>query len=89
VSWSIGIAVVSVAAARLISRRPSFHLQSALVALFLCAVRVSAWLDGTGIGLRIGRSITESHGGRLRAAEQSPCGASSYFTLPIIIEACA
>jgi len=89
VSWSIGIAVVSVAAALLISRRPSFHLQSAPVSLFLCAVMISAWFDGTGMGLRISRSIIESHGGHLWAADQSPCGASFYFTLPTIIEACA
>jgi len=46
-------------------------------------------LDGTGMGLRISRSIIESHGGRLWAADQSPHGASFYFTLPTIIEVCA
>jgi signal transduction histidine kinase len=37
---------------------------------------------GTGMGLRISRSIIESHGGRLWAADDSPRGASFYFTLP-------
>ena len=37
---------------------------------------------GTGMGLRISRSIIESHGGRLWAAENSPRGASLCFTLP-------
>lgn len=39
-------------------------------------------LNGTGMGLRISRSIIESHGGRLWAAHNSPRGASFHFTLP-------
>jgi PAS domain S-box-containing protein len=42
---------------------------------------------GTGMGLRISRSILESHGGRLWAAANSPRGASFYFTLPTRAEA--
>jgi C4-dicarboxylate-specific signal transduction histidine kinase len=42
---------------------------------------------GTGMGLRISRSIIESHGGRLWAADNSPRGASFYFTLPSKAEA--
>jgi NO-binding membrane sensor protein with MHYT domain/nitrogen-specific signal transduction histidine kinase len=42
---------------------------------------------GTGMGLRISRSIIESHGGRLWAANNSPCGASFCFALPAKAEA--
>ena len=37
---------------------------------------------GTGMGLRISRSIIESHGGRLWAVDKSPRGATFTFTLP-------
>jgi C4-dicarboxylate-specific signal transduction histidine kinase len=39
-------------------------------------------VHGTGMGLRISRTIIESHGGRLWATENSPRGASFHFTLP-------
>jgi C4-dicarboxylate-specific signal transduction histidine kinase len=37
---------------------------------------------GTGMGLRISRSIVESHGGRLWATANPPRGASLHLTLP-------
>jgi PAS domain S-box-containing protein len=42
---------------------------------------------GTGMGLRISRSIIESHGGRLWAVDNSPRGAGFHFALPTKVEA--
>jgi PAS domain S-box-containing protein len=41
---------------------------------------------GIGMGLRISRSIVESHGGRLWAVDNSPYGASFHFTLSAPVE---
>jgi len=48
--WSYGIAVLSVAAALIISRLPALHLRDAPVSLFLCAVILSAWFGGVWPG---------------------------------------
>lgn len=45
-----GIAVTSVLVALLISHWRIFHLESAPVSLFLCAVMLSAWYGGSGPG---------------------------------------
>jgi PAS domain S-box-containing protein len=51
VIWGYGIAVLSVAAAMIISRWPPLHLQDSPVSLFLCAVILSAWFGGVWPGL--------------------------------------
>ena len=44
-------------------------------------------VHGTGMGLRISRTIVESHGGRLWGSDNPPRGASFCFTLPIKTDA--
>jgi C4-dicarboxylate-specific signal transduction histidine kinase len=44
-------------------------------------------VHGTGMGLRISRTIVESHGGRLWGSDNPPRGASFYFTLPVKADA--
>src|SRR6266849_5020679 len=49
--WGYGIAVLSVAAALIISRWQALHLEDAPVSLFHCAVLLSAWFGGVVPGL--------------------------------------
>jgi K+-sensing histidine kinase KdpD len=42
---------------------------------------------GTGIGLRISRTIIEAHGGRLWITDNHPRGASFHFTLAVSSDA--
>jgi two-component system sensor kinase FixL len=39
--------------------------------------------DGLGMGLSISRSIVAAHGGRLEAKNNTDCGATFYFTMPV------
>jgi signal transduction histidine kinase len=51
VIWRYPVAILSVAAALIMSRWPVLHLQDAPVSLFLCAVILSAWFGGVWPGL--------------------------------------
>ena len=59
---------------------PNLHANQIFDAFF------TTKLHGTGMGLRISRSIIESHGGRLWAGDNSPRGTSFYVSLPIKVE---
>jgi signal transduction histidine kinase len=48
----------------------------------ICDAFVITGPHGAGMGLRISRSIVESHNRRLWAVANSPLGANFYFTLP-------
>jgi two-component system sensor kinase FixL len=39
--------------------------------------------QGMGLGLSVCRTIITAHGGKLWAANNSGCGATIYFTLPL------
>ncbi len=60
---------------------PAQHTQDVFKAFFTTKDH------GTGLGLSISRSIIESHGGRLWAGNNTPRGATFYFTLPTTLEA--
>src|SRR6516164_8535197 len=49
--WAYGAAVLSVAAAALVSHWPLLHLESAPVSLLLCAIMFSSWFGGVVPGL--------------------------------------
>lgn len=51
VMWGYGAAILSVAAATLVSHLPPLHLESAPVSLLLCAIMFSAWFGGITPGL--------------------------------------
>jgi PAS domain S-box-containing protein len=60
---------------------PTQHLDQIFNAFF------TTKLHGTGMGLRISRTIIESHGGALWAADNQPRGARFHFTLSAKLEA--